>query len=229
MTKLYILGVGRSGTGAMAAILNAADNVHIAHEAVVYPWIHWRNMIYNNQPLPVTDPPFTWMNKVNKDIVGDSNGFLKPFAKLIHKMDKTIKFIHLWREPQKVIASRMGIEHIMNDAWKDSIQESGHWRPFGPEVTDRFTRICMHWVAANERLHQDLIGTDHKLIKLENIIKELPMLYEWLDIKGDINKSIEQCYIKHNKRDNNFVWEDKHTKICDNIVNNSEWYKSVKD
>jgi len=206
-----IIGIGnaRSGTTTLSETLSIANNADIRHEGEVYPWLHLEKAGFEGKLPDLTGTfPLKWATQSSKQIKGDINYYLSPFITTFYKLDPSTKFILLLRNPANIIRSHVNLgfpleliknlKHPTHILW-----ESNRWVPFGDEIPDRFTRICLYWKYTNQKIYQQLKTipqSSYRTIKLEELDKYLPELWSWCNLQGNLDRAIQEAKIIHNTR-----------------------------
>jgi len=236
---IYVVGNARSGTNSIAKILKCANNTTVFHEGNVYPWLRLEEKGYKNEDccswITKYIPP-QWAKKAEGagKIAVDSNHYISPLIRQVHKLRPKIRFIYLLRNPADIIRSWMNLKFPMNDDFlTTTLYERYRWRPFPKEITRRFVRLCHYWRATNEKINDSLVGTDHIAIKIEEIECQLQRIWEWAELEGGMEEAEARCSVRYNTRKSSLKppfpyfdkWEKWRKDVYDEIVRSSSAFK----
>ena len=219
--KFFISGCGRSGTTAMAKILNTASNAEVFVEQEPKLCIESRDA-YKGM---LSDPTETLRNlkekhideTINKGLIfGDKNQNYLPFIPYLEKLWKP-KYIFMIRDGRDIIRSgidnrkfmkRGGIFSMNEDDVNSSVTAKEDWwdysrlRPnIGTEYhevwqsMDIFEKYCWFWNEYNEVLLENLKKIEserYMLIDISSLTKEkCKEVFDFLGLEGFDPEKIE--------------------------------------
>jgi hypothetical protein len=236
---LFVVGNARSGTKTIARVLECASNTVAHHEGTVYPWLELEAQGYRGECCRAQIKrylPSRWATRAAKagKIAADSNHYFSPFISQIAELLPRSKFIYLLRNPADIIRSWMNLGFPMHDGYlKTTVYEKYRWRPFPPEMTSRFSRLCTYWVKTNERMLASLRDTNHIVVKIEELRDRLGQIWEFACLDGGMEKAIVQCKKHYNRRKASIKppflrypnWDAKQKRIFDKTVAISAAYR----
>jgi len=169
---IFIVGVGRSGTSMLQSMLNAHKDITFPPEThfirtylskkldlndVKEKLLQDKDLIKLNIPLePIfekssnlndfyTQLLISYMQKQNKNIVGDKDPKNIEFLKLIYSIFPNAIIIHIYRDPRAVIASRLKAKWSKNKPfWQHLLaykSQLAYGRKVGKRLFDKYIEI----------------------------------------------------------------------------------------
>ena len=180
---IFIVSSGRSGTAALARVLNVYDSVKFHHEycqSVMLPMAvkYHHGLIDIDEAVAVLKQVY-WssMEYADAEIWGDSAYWLAWIMEPILKLFPNAKFIEVIRDGKLVVASMYykqpeeiyqdkDVEALRNwiDFCKDEMEylepppEKRYWRVLPPITYNRFQRSCWFWCDIHNKIRATFEG-----------------------------------------------------------------------
>lgn len=226
MTAVFVVGTGRSGTAAVAKILDECDNVQFHHEYCcthVQPLAvqYYHGMINIKQAIDElwkTHGAGHWYR--DEAIWGDASNKLSWLIEPLNFMMPNAKFIHVVRDGRKVVTSfynKLADEVYGEEdqkllrGWMSNPQalmlppEKKYWWNLYQYTNTRFQNVCQHWtrcIQAAEDAFEGLPDDRKMTVRLEDLNDCYGALYELMAFVGVedqyTQEKLDQFRIPHN-------------------------------
>jgi hypothetical protein len=207
---IFIVSSGRSGTHALAKMLNSYENIDFNHEYMVHHVqplaVKWSHGLIGYREVFDT----LWITHIagyrysKADIWGDASNKLSWLISPLDQLFPKAKFIQIVRDGRKVVSSffhKLGNEiyapddvielrnWIMNQRYMSvgPPPEKRYWWNLPPVACKQFTAICWHWhlchTAITEAL-EDIPEERKRTFKLEHIVSDPAIFEEFVRFVG---------------------------------------------
>ena len=239
-TPVFIVSSGRSGTAALARLLNTFDGVEMHHEYAVQ-YIQPTAVKYYHGLMSIKDViDVLWQTHgagfyyTESKIWGDCSNKISWLVPALSWMFPQAKWIQVVRDGRKVVSSFYNklkdecySDQDVMAGWVDNSivlappPEKKYWWNVSPYDT-QFESICWHWKEIHETIEADFEQVDDKrTIRLEDLVADsyiLADLLKWLDLEYSPEKfhMLQRPYNVHTPKDTMLTDEqlEKFWNIC---------------
>lgn len=253
-TPVFIVSSGRSGTAALARLLNTYDGVEVHHEYAVQ-YIQPTAVKYYHGLISIKDViDVLWQTHgaafyyTESKIWGDCSNKLSWIVPALSWMFPQAKWIQVVRDGRKVVSSfynKLGDEcyadedHELLSGWIDNPAilapppEKKYWWNVAP-FDGQFERICWHWKSIHETIEADFEDVDNKMtVRLEDLVADsyvLAQVLKFLDLEYSPEKfqMLQRPHNVHTPKDT-MLTEDQLSKFWSICSNTMEFYGYDQD
>ena len=207
---VFIVSSGRSGTHALAKVLNSYESIDFNHEyccehiqPLAVKWSH-RLIGYREVFDVLWNTHIAGYRYSEADIWGDASNKLSWLVSPLDQLFPNAKFIQIVRDGRKVVSSfynKLGNEVYFPDdvaalrnwmKYKRNVSvapppEKRYWWNIPPVGCNQFTAICWHWHlihTAIEESFEDIPEERKRTFKLEQVVSDPAMFEELVKFVG---------------------------------------------